>query len=79
MKRMCHESADPSKTLKRRQNAVEKSHVERAATTKGSVAQTIVHAHRQTSSSDVDIHGLHAIGHLRNRDRVEFEIRVAWR
>lgn len=73
---MCHESAT-SRHQSAARTPFEDSNIKRAST-KGLVAHTVVHAHRQPSSGDVDIHGLHAVWHLGNRDRVEFEIWIAW-
>lgn len=75
---MCREAWITSMTQGRRQNAIVGMSIERA-TRKGLVAQAIVHAHGQTGSSNVDIHSLHAVWHLRDGDGVELEIGIAGR
>lgn len=54
------------------------SGIERAAK-KDSVTHAIIHTHGKASSGDVDVHCLHAIGHLRDSNGVELEIGVTWR
>jgi hypothetical protein len=78
VKRVCREAVRSSKTRRRRHNAIVGRDIERAAR-RGLVTQPVVHAHRKTGSSNVDVHGLHAVGHLRDSDGVELEIGVARR
>jgi hypothetical protein len=78
VKRVCREAVRASKTQRRRQNAIVGTTIERTAR-EVLVPQAIIHAHGQTGSGDVDVHSLHAIGHLRDGDRVELKIRIARR